>query len=323
MDAVGRNADPSLTLESLLQRSEVVTIGIDGGGLDDLLALSVIGRERIEASASADDAHGDDEAAAVKRLARRRWLHWTHAWAHTTVLDRRKEIAPRLQDFAADGDLTIVERVGDDIVQLADFIEQVFGAALVPEKGAIGVDPAGIGAIVDELAERQIDTAPEAGIVVGIPQGWKLMNAIKTVERKLAAGQFIHGGTRMMSWCVGNAKVEPKGNAIVITKQASGFAKIDPLMATFDAAALMSLNPRLEGRGIFEFYKSAAQATKPGAAAKPAKVRLRAPTGISNVYGTFGNQYLVGADRIVDVDEGDAKPLLARGFEMIGPETVN
>jgi phage terminase large subunit-like protein len=36
-----------------------------------------------------------------------------------------------------------------------------------------------------------------------------------------------------MSWCVGNARVEPKGNPIVITKQASGSAKIDPLMTTF------------------------------------------------------------------------------------------
>jgi phage terminase large subunit-like protein len=37
--------------------------------------------------------------------------------------------------------------------------------------------------------------------------------------------------------------VEPKGNAILITKQASGSAKIDPLMATFNAVSLMALNP--------------------------------------------------------------------------------
>jgi phage terminase large subunit-like protein len=37
---------------------------------------------------------------------------------------------------------------------------------------------------------------------------------------------------------VGNARVEPKGNAILVTKQASGSAKIDPLMAALNAIAL-------------------------------------------------------------------------------------
>ena len=50
-----------------------------------------------------------------------------------------------------------------------------------------------------------------------------------------------------MSWCVRNAKVEPRSNGILITKQASGTAKIDALMATFNATDLMSLNPEARG----------------------------------------------------------------------------
>jgi phage terminase large subunit-like protein len=34
-----------------------------------------------------------------------------------------------------------------------------------------------------------------------------------------------------------------KGKAIIITKQASGTAKIDPLMVAFNAIALMATNP--------------------------------------------------------------------------------
>jgi phage terminase large subunit-like protein len=46
-----------------------------------------------------------------------------------------------------------------------------------------------------------------------------------------------------MSWAAANARVELKGNGSIITKQASGSAKINPLMAGFDAVALMLTNP--------------------------------------------------------------------------------
>lgn len=203
----------------------MVDVGIDGGGLDDLLGLAVIGRDRET----------------------RKWLAWTHAWAHPSVLERRKQEASRFHDFAKDGDLTLVKNIGDDVADVAGIVSMVYEAGLLDK---VGVDPSGIGAILDALVERGI---PEEKII-GISQGWKMTGAIKTAERKLAEGVMVHGGQPLMSWCVGNAKVEPRGNAVIITKQAAGSAKIDPLMALFNAVTLMSLNP--ETQSIDDFINA-------------------------------------------------------------------
>jgi phage terminase large subunit-like protein len=111
---------------------------------------------------------------------------------------------------------------------------------MLPVLHAGALDPYGVGAIVDALDEVGI-SGP--GQIAGISQGWKLTGAIRTAERKLADGSLRHGVQALMSWAVANARGEPKGNAIIITKQASGSAKIDPLMAAFNAVALMSTNP--------------------------------------------------------------------------------
>ena len=206
-----------LTLDQLLDRSEVVDVGIDGGGLDDLLGLAAVGRDRKT----------------------REWLTWTHAWAHPSVLERRKSEAARFQDFAKDGNLTLVQNIGEDVEDVAGICALIEARGLLDK---IGCDPAGLGGIVDALAEAGI---PEEKLI-GVSQGWKLTGAIKTAERKLAEGVLVHGGQPLMAWCVGNAKVEPRGNAVIITKQAAGSAKIDPLMALFNAVTLMSLNPASE-----------------------------------------------------------------------------
>lgn len=202
------------TLEQMLDRCEVIDLGIDGGGLDDLLGAYAIGREKDTGKK----------------------LGWGHAWAHPSVLERRKEIAPALQDFAKAGHLTLVKRVGDDVDELADIAEQIHEAGLLDK---IGCDPVGLGAILDKLEERGIPNDK----IVGVSQGWKLGGAIKTAERWLAEGSFAPAAQPMMAWCVGNARVEPRANSILITKQASGSAKIDPLMAMFNAVTLMALNP--------------------------------------------------------------------------------
>ena len=209
-----KSVDKTLTLESLLERCEVVDMGIDGGGLDDLLGLAVVGREKET----------------------RKWLGWVHAWAHPSVLERRKQEAARFKDFEKEGSLTLVQEIGQDVDGVADIADQVFCSGLLDK---IGLDPAGIGAILDALVERGI---PEDKII-GISQGWKLGGAIKTTERKLAEGQLLHCDQPMMAWCVSNARIEPRANSILITKQASGSAKIDPLMALLNAVSLISLNP--------------------------------------------------------------------------------
>jgi phage terminase large subunit-like protein len=87
--------------------------------------------------------------------------------------------------------------------------------------------------------------------VVGAPQGYALMNAIKTAERKVAHGALLHADQPLMDWCVGNVKIEPTATAIRATKQTAGDAKIDPAMALFDAVTVMVTNPDTR-RSVYE-----------------------------------------------------------------------
>lgn len=213
-------ADSTLTFEELLKRSEVAVVGIDGGGLDDLLGLVVLGREKQT----------------------RKWLIWGHAWAHPIVKERRKDIAVMLSDLEKAGQLTFVERPGDDLVQVADKVEEVKNAGLLAEKHSIGVDRAGIISLINELIQPSRGFTIEKDII-GVEQNWKLSSSIGCMERALAGKDVIHGNQRLMSWNVQNAKVIRSGNAVYIHKSVAGSAKIDCLMAAFNAVTLMLLNP--------------------------------------------------------------------------------
>lgn len=220
-----RGATRGLTLDALLERCEVIIMAADGGGLDDLFGLAAIGRER----------------------GTRHWLHWGHAFISPEGLERRKASAVSYGGFIADGDLTVVNGLPDDVAEIIAVTERVKEAGLL---GGFGVDPAGYGGLVDALAE--IGVTEESGLLKGVPQGIRLMNAAKTVERKLVDGTFKHGGSRLMAWSAGNAKVRQTSTAMLIERAASGFGKIDPLMAAFNAAALMSLNPEALGPSVYE-----------------------------------------------------------------------
>jgi phage terminase large subunit-like protein len=217
--------DEALTLDALIARSEVVIVGIDGGGSDDLFGLAVVGRET-----------GSD-----------RWLGWAHAWARRIALERRKSIASVLQGFAADGDLTLCDSGQELVDDVARYAARVKACGKLPEEGGLAVDAWGMGPLVDALVKVGFDPGDEsmkrAGHIYPVRQGVGLSSAIHTIDFKLADGQFVHDGSPLMAWCVGNALVKYRGSALFVCKETSGAGKIDPLVALLNAVKVMELGP--------------------------------------------------------------------------------
>ena len=217
-----KRGDRSITLDYILHHCEVIVVGIDGGGADDIFGAAIMGRE----------------------TGTRRWLVWSHGWCLRRVLERRKSIASTLLDFENAGELTICnddiddEGTIPDIPAIIEIVKQVNDAGLL---ACVAMDPEGLGALVDALAEIGITQADKK--LEGVSQGYRMMNAIKSVERKLVDGTLRHSNSGLMNWCVENLKIEPTATAIRATKQFAGDRKIDLAMAMFDAADRMSMNP--------------------------------------------------------------------------------
>lgn len=214
----------ALTLDALLERSEVVVVGVDDGGLDDLLGCCVLGRDAGDPKTG--EGRGD-------------WLCWSHGWAHPQVLEDRKSIATILRDAEAAGELTI----SDD--RLAHFEEVAALAARIRELGllaAVAVDPATMQALLSVFADEDITL--QDGTLKPVKQGWGLMQAIKGSEVQLSAGTLWHSGSALMNWCVTNLKIEPTATAIRPVKISAGDKKIDLAIAMFNAVTIMATNPQ-------------------------------------------------------------------------------
>lgn len=222
-------APKTFTLEELIEESEVITIGIDGGGLDDLLGFAAVGRLPIVLREYED-------SITKQKVQIKPWWVWTRAWCHTIALERRMSIAPTLEGFAKDGDLIIVKNIGDESEQVAQLCKQVFDSGKLDQ---IGLDPLGIGTLIEELDAVEIPSDK----IIGVSQGFKMSGYIKTAENKIARKHLIHADQDMMAWCVGNSRTVVRGSGTMISKAESGTAKIDPVIGMLNAVALMSLNP--------------------------------------------------------------------------------
>ncbi len=222
-------APKPFTLDELIDASEVITVGIDGGGLDDLLGFAAIGRLPTVLREYTDNI--TNQKVQVKP-----WWVWTRAWCHTIALERRMSIAPMLKGFEKDGDLIIVKNIGDESEQVAQLCKQIHDSGKLD---SIGLDPLGIGTLIEELTAVEI---PEDKLI-GVSQGFKMAGYIKTSENKIARKHLIHADQDMMAWCVGNSRTVVRGSGTMISKAESGTAKIDPVIGMLNGVALMSLNP--------------------------------------------------------------------------------
>jgi phage terminase large subunit-like protein len=209
-------ANSLITLDYIKAWSDACVVGGDVGGLDDLWGLSVIGRHKVT----------------------RHWMLWSKAWAQKSVLDRHKEAVPKLMECVAEGSLVICDHVTQDAEEAASIIVDLRDCGLLPAANAIGLDPAGVPALLEELALYDIGEP----MVAAVTQGFRLSSAIFGAERKLADGTLKHCGSRLLQMCVENARCEQRGNNVYIDKR-SASSKIDPLMAGFNAVEMMSRNP--------------------------------------------------------------------------------
>lgn len=221
-------AGKTFTLDELIEKSEVITMGGDGGGLDDLLGCAVVGRLPTPKYIYTDDRNIRHEV--------KQWWVWVKAWCHPIALERRKQDEPRYRDFEKDGDLVIVQNVGDDVAEFADIAKKIYDSGKLDK---IGLDPAGADDIV--IALESIGIPREQ--ITGVSQGWKLGGYQKVCERKIASGDLTHANQPLMAWCVGNARVKLSGSGVAMSKSESGNGKIDPVIAMLNAVALMSQNP--------------------------------------------------------------------------------
>ncbi len=111
--------------------------------------------------------------------------------------EREIDEDPALADIFADVPPAIddPEALPRDIQFVVDLVARIRDAGLLAE---VGVDAAGIGAIVDALAG--IGVTQDAGTLDAVRQGIGLMGPIKTVERKLADGTFRHGDQPLLNY---------------------------------------------------------------------------------------------------------------------------
>ena len=198
--------EKTLSLKTILDKSDIIYIGIDGGGLDDLTGLAVLGIDN-----------------------KGFWRVWCFAYGYDTVL-QRAGLAARLKEYQIKGECLIVDKIGQDSEELEKTVKKIYDTGKVSK---IGIDPRGVGDILGCLKDLGI----QGDIIENINQGVYLQSADITLQRRLAQNSVAIARSELMRFCVSNAIIETRGDDTFLSKKSSQF-KIDPLMALLNCVAL-------------------------------------------------------------------------------------
>lgn len=179
-------ADPSITLESLLDQCDDVWLGIDAGYRDDPSAMLVLGRLR-----SNPEQH----------------LVWSRQWLHEDGYNKRKK-HNEYDTYIAAGELVVSNLEGGDIAGIMELVGHIKRHARI---AGVGYDPHKLKEVVEDLEEIGLT-------VYAIPQGWKMSSYLIATDRMLYEGKLRHPGSPMLRWNVSNGQLSERGRAMALTK---------------------------------------------------------------------------------------------------------
>jgi phage terminase large subunit-like protein len=211
MSAWDASERPELAdVEALFDRSQYVAVGIDAGGARDLSSLVLLG---------------------VPQDAQAPYLVSAHCWLSRDGFDLIRNHTP-VADFISAGELTIVDRVGDDLSAMLDVILDLYAREKL---GAIGADPWGLPKLAENIKNA-------IGLdLVGVPQGVRIRPFLLAFQRDLAGWKIEHGGSSILRWCLSNVRFRsPSGRGLLLEKAGGhdGGDKIDAAVALLCAHAV-------------------------------------------------------------------------------------
>ena len=205
-----QQAEITADLEYICENCEVVIVGIDGGGLDDLIGICVAGRVSNSQN----------------------WIMWHSATCTTGALSKNNT-EKIYENFIEKNEMHAFENIMGCFEYIAKIVNLINDYNVL---SYIGMDINGAAVLSNFLMEN-CDIIESQ--IIGIFQGNRLSSAIKTLEQMLAIGSLKVNRTDLMRWQIGNIKM----NGRYFFEKTEKKAKIDSAVAMAITAVILQSDP--------------------------------------------------------------------------------